>query len=195
MIFITENQLHSSLKKCGFSSYDEDVLVSVNDSLLSYVKNSMKKALKKNKDVDVLSEQHFQKGGRTVFPSEYFGHESGSYFESLNNNGTDMSVTNTMIRPAILTQDLSGAITGGKSDVKKFKVSNNVIQNAVMEVKTNLSKNIALKKSAISHLKQDFETKMNEILQKTHAKSESQHLSIDLLKKVLSMKKYQEFRD
>lgn len=194
MIFITEKSIKPNLKKFGFSSYDAEVLVTLNDALLKFAKNRMGQVLKKH-NIDVIEVQHVvaQKGGRTVLPSEYFGIESGSYFDSLKHNGTDMSVTNAMIRPTILTNDLSGVITGGAA--RRFVVSKSVFTNVLNEAKVALSKEVAIKSKAALQLKEEAENKLSEVLDKACSKAKkTSHLSHDLLNKVLAQKKYDNLR-
>lgn len=115
MIFLTDKSMQQNIKKFGYKSYDSSILSLVNQYLQNYTKNTISKALKKNKTATSLEASHvIQAGGRIVLPSEYFGVTSGSYFADLKNNGTDMAVTDSMIRPVVSTRDLSGAIKGGR---------------------------------------------------------------------------------
>jgi len=101
MIFLTQKNIQSNLKKFNITEVDGNDIQYINDLLLSYTTNSLKKALKKyNKNGGNGAV------GRTVLPSEYFGINSGVY--SNTSSGTDMSVTNTMIRPTIAYKSISG---------------------------------------------------------------------------------------
>lgn len=109
MIFLTEKSIRQNIKKFGFKETNSQVIELLNKSLINFTNQSIKKALKQHK------KQNGGSGatGHTVLPSEYFGINSGNYQSKL--SGTNMNVTNSLIRPAILTHDLSGSITGGKN--------------------------------------------------------------------------------
>jgi hypothetical protein len=135
--------------------------------------------------------------GHTVLPSEYFGVNSGSYFEHLKapNNGTNMNVTNAMIRPAIQTHDLSGLIKGGsiKKDVD-FSVSTRAFKNSLNEalLKFKSISNIKFFKSkdVILKFKNDFMQLIGEVLTKVYEKNKNQQLQLSHIKKILKLEKY-----
>ena len=145
---LSDKYLRFNLKKFGFQTYDTEVKELFETFLVNFLKN---KAGKKAPS-----------GGRTVLPSEYFGKESPSYFESLANNGTDMSVTNSMIRPSIQAHDLTGAITGGNSQC--FSVSLRSLSLALKEAKVKVPKAESLQ------LKEEFEKLVGNMLRQMSKK-------------------------
>ena len=192
MIFITDKSVRSNLKKFGFSSYDPSVLNMINQYLQNYAHNTIAKAAKKHKNLSTLEAQHvLQAGGRTVLPSEYFGVESGSYFNSLKSHGTDMAVTGDMIRPVVTTYDLSGAIKTGGSD-RLFKLPKKSLNYAISEAKVSLQRDIRVRSAATLAMQQHFQNIMSEVLQKICGRKlcTNEHLTESALKKVASQRKY-----
>lgn len=189
MIFLTDKSMRLNMKKFGYKSYDSGVLSLVNQYLENYTKNTLTKAAKQNKNALTLEASHvIQAGGRIVLPSEYFGVASGSYFGDLKNNGTNMAVTETMIRPVVATYDLSGAIKGGASD-KVFKMSKKALQNAISEAKVSLQSDIKVRSDASLAMHHTFQKVMSDILTKTCGKCNN-HLTVDILKQVAGQRKY-----
>lgn len=186
MIFITEKSVLQNMKKFGFRSYDANILQLVNQYFENFVRNTLTKASKKTDYVE--AKQILQAGGKIVLPSEYFGVESGSYFDNLKSYGTDMSVKEAFIRPTVATYDLSGAIkTGGSSQL--FSVSKRSVQNAIKEALVSLQRNIKVKSDAALALQQGFQSVMTEILQKASKKNDS-HLTEDTIKQLSNQRKY-----
>lgn len=134
--------------------------------------------------------------GHTVFQSEYFGVNSGNFFEKLQASefGTNMDVTNSMIRPAILTHDLSGAIKGGASS-KQFSVSKSAFKNALNEARNKYQNNISIPQETIGALQNKFEQLMSEILSKAQKKTEGEQLQHNQLQEILQQRKYQILRN
>ncbi len=188
MIFLSDKSMRLNMKKFGYKSYDSDVLSLVNQYLQNYTKNILSKAMKQNKTSTLEAAHIIQAGGRIVLPSEYFGVTSGSYFADLKNNGTDMRVTDTMIRPVVATYDLSGAIKGGASD-KNFKLSKKALLNAITEAKVSLQTDVKLRSDATLAMQQTFQKLMSEILNKTCNKCNN-HLTTETLKKISAQRKY-----
>jgi len=146
------------------------------------------------------SEQQRQCGGsgahgHTVFQSEYFGVNSGNFFEKLQGSefGTNMNVTNSMIRPAILTHDLSGSIKGGSAS-KHFSVSKSAFKNALNEARNKYQNNISIPQETIVNLHNQFEKIITEVLSKAEKKSESEQLQHNQVQEILQQKKYQILR-
>lgn len=190
MIFLSENSIRINAKKFGFKNVDIAVLESINNYLMNYTKNILKKALKKNKHNNI---QIHQNGGRIVLPSEYFGIESGSYFENIShNNGTNMTVTNTMIRPMQHTVDLTGAIIGGSNKI--FTISKNALKNALNEANVILEKNIKIDNDTYVHIKYKFEKIMTEIFRKASKKTTDNNLELSNLENIVNQSKYKELK-
>ena len=164
---LSDKYLNSNLKKFGFKTYDNELKHEIQKFMVNFIGNKLKKS-----------------GGRIVLPSEYFGHESGSYFKNLSNNGTDMSVTDSMIRPAISTHDITGVITGGSSasfnmPLKSFKLG-------LSEV------NIKLSNEHTHKLKNDFEVLMTKML-KNIAKKKSDNLTLMEVRSEVAKRQYKAF--
>lgn len=197
MIFLTENNIRINAKKFGFKKFDITVLESLNKYLANYTKNMVKKALKKYKKENKQIKQIKQSGGRIVLPSEYFGIDSGSYFE--NSYGTDMTSTHAMIRPAQYTSDLTGAITGGSASAtksnksknsNKFIISTSVFKNALSEAKISLEKEIVMDTKTIIDIKQRFENMISEIFIKLEKKTSDHYLKLNNLEEIITQTKY-----
>lgn len=173
MLFLAKKTTGQNLKKFGFSSSDDAVHERLNEVFYSLVFNNIKK----------LSKQ--QNGGRVVLPSEYFGRESGSYFESA--PGVNLTPTSSIIRPAILTNDLTGAIKGG---AHVFNISQKSVQMAINKVQNELGVELKGKKLN-NHIKKVSQEKLTELLQKVKkvAKSDN-HLKEEYLKDALKLKKF-----
>jgi len=133
--------------------------------------------------------------GHTVFQSEYFGVNSGNFFEKLQGSefGTNMNVTNSMIRPAILTHDLSGAIKGGSSS-KYFNVSKSAFKNALNEARNKYQNNVSIPQETVVALHNQFEKLITEVLSKAEKKSESEQLQHNQVQEILQQRKYQILR-
>lgn len=117
MIFLNEKSIRLNIKKFGFNSIDSATVILFNKNLEKFNEYSIKQALKNNKKIN---KQNGGSGsvGHTVLPSEYFGINTKNYFT--NAESTNMNITNSMIRPVIQTQDLSGSIKGGKSKYNTY---------------------------------------------------------------------------
>ncbi|MFO0006281.1 MAG: hypothetical protein ACK559_34680, partial [bacterium] len=104
-----------------------------------------------------------QRGGaETTLPLEYFGVKTGHYFENAP-QGTDMSVTESMIRPALSVVDLQKTIEGGGAK-KQFAVPAISVKRACEAVGITTT---AAQQRAI---KSKFENVMHDILRKASKK-------------------------
>lgn len=132
--------------------------------------------------------------GHTVLPSEYFGVNSGSYFEHLKSpfNGTNMNVTNTMIRPVISTNDLSGSIKGGSSTQQYFNVSKSAFKNSLNEARLKLQSTSAIKISqeVTDKLQNQFEKLISEVLTKVYKKNQNNNLQLQHIHEIMQQRKY-----
>ena len=172
MIYITKQILDKNLKLFGFQSYDKEVLELVNQALYNYVRCNMNKAMK---------------GGRVVFPSDYFGVPSASHFEHLNDHGANMSVTDHMIRPHIPIRDLG---VGGSS-TPCFTVTKKAVNYAVKEAMLAEKKTGSMT-GVCEALKEKFEKLMTSAI-KAAAKKNKEHLYIKTLREVFAGDKYKAF--
>jgi histone H3/H4 len=187
IIFITDKQVRKNFKKFGCKNIDAAVVELINKTLFNFVTKKMKKVTAKNKALTRFDAIHFQNGGRVLFPSEYFGVPSNHYVASPANNGVDMSVKDTWIRPPM---DLMRPLEGGKEPCV-FQVPLQAIKSAAAEV--SYSKDIALTLSAYKELQSQYEKIMTEVVEKVvkaAAKSKTDIIKKADVSTVLSMKKF-----
>jgi hypothetical protein len=170
MIFLPERTVRQNIKKFGFQTLDHDAFTELNSYLEHFVANSIKK---------------LQKGGRIVLPSEYFGSTSGSYVDAPSH--TNMAVSETLIRPAILTQDLTGAIKGG-APKKDFSISKAAFNKAVAATATKVPS------QHCDHLRQKAEllfTQLFKKIEKTNPHVET--ITLVLVKDVSKQQNFKSF--
>ena len=190
--FIKENQLKSNLKRFNYQSYDEEVVKQVNELHEKIVSDLL---LQKKKQ-----QQKAQKGGRVSFPIDYFGGQTNNLTTKIP-DFTNISGNDINSRQEILLNDpsqvlgteqgmTSGMIGGSR---QQYKLS----QTAAQEVVKSLSKKekfeLQDKQQFTQVAKRKFENVMTEVLMKAKQKGQD-HLSVEQLKKVLSLKKYKTFK-
>jgi hypothetical protein len=167
MIFINDRNIKSSLKQFGHNSYDSKINEVINKCLYSFVQNENSKK---------------QRGGaETTLPLEYFGVKTGHYFENPP-QGTNMAVTDSMIRPALSVVDLQNTIEGGS---KKFAVPAISVKRACEAVG---KKTTAAQQRVI---KSKFENVLQDVIRKASKKNTGDHLSLTSLQAVLEQRQYQ----
>lgn len=177
---LSDKYLQINLNKFGFRTYDTEVKEMLETFLVNFLQN---KLAKKQKPTI---------GGRVVMPSEYFGKSSASYFETVANDGTDMSVTDSVIRPVVETHDISGVITGGK--VHCFLISLKTFFIALKEAKSRTN-SLSKKNSALSgkqetmKFKEEFEEIMSKMLTQI-SKKKTCHLSTEILRTESNKRQY-----
>jgi hypothetical protein len=169
---LSDKYLKINLNKFGFRTYDTEVKEMIEMFLVNFLKNKLGKKQKPTV------------GGRVVLPSEYFGKPSQSYFETLANNGTDMSVTDSVIRPVVETHDISGAITGGKAQC--FNVSLKTYSIALKEAKSKITID---EKQDTTKFKEEFEGVISKMLTQI-TKKKACHLSVDILRTESNKRQY-----
>jgi len=177
MIFLPEKSIRQNIRKFGFQSCEQEVTDQLNNFLQNFVQNDLRKV---------------QKGGRIVLPSEYFGTASGSYADSV--KFTDASVTDTLVRPAVLTQDLTGAIKGGAQQ-SRFNLSKSAFQKALCQVKEDLQ----LQEKIPKRLAEKVRSQAEEQFTKLFAKVQKQNRNADqltkaMVQKVADQQNYRQFR-
>lgn len=187
IIFVSEKQVRANLRKYNIQSYDKAVFEKVNQTLFNFAHNELQKAVKKNKTGGKLVESHFQKGGRVVLPSEYFGVPSNHYSANAP-MGTDMSVTAELIRPA---HDIHGPLVGGAS----FTISERAMKAAITEALVSLNADMSVKGSVVSELKRKYESEMSKFMSNVQKKVTDGKLSDKCFMDVLQMKKYKQLQD
>ena len=171
MILINDKNVKSSLKQFGYNSYDSSINTVINRCLSSFVQNentSMQRARKRQ-----------QGGAETTLPLEYFGVKTGHYFENAP-QGTDMSVTDSMIRPAFSVVDLQNTIKGGAKT--NFTVPAISVKRACEAVGSTTT---AAQQRTI---KSKFENVLQEVLRKASKKNVGDHLSLSSLQAVLEQR-------
>ena len=170
MIFIKDKSIKSSLKQFGYNSYDSKVNELMNKCLYSFVQN------------EVSSKKKQRGGAETTLPLEYFGVKTGHYFENAP-QGTNMSVTDSAIRPAFSVVDLQNTIKDGGG--KTFAVPAISVKRACEAVGTTTT---AAQQRAI---KSKFENVMRDVIRKVSKKNTGDHLSLTSLQTVLEQRQYQ----
>ena len=165
MIFITEKTVRANLKKFGIKTSDAHAVTQitryVNKCLEVFIKTKITSAMKKTNKSKVMS------GGRVVLPADFFGVASNRYFPSV--ESTNMSVTAEVIRPAILTHDISGVIGGG-SVAKKFVIPMSSIRIAFVEAMLEIRDNTKVEQDTLKMLKNHFEALMTDLFNKVSKK-------------------------
>lgn len=160
MIFITEKTVRANLNKFGIKTTGAQAVTEItrylNACLESFTKTKVATAMKKT--------SKSMSGGRIVLPGEYFGAESTRYFPTV--TSTDMSVTAEVIRPAILTHDISGVIQGGGVAIPKFIVPFSCMKTAFIEAMLDVRKNTKIDADALKMLKSHFEALMTDLFKK-----------------------------
>lgn len=188
IIFVSEKQVRTNLKKFQVHSFDKEVLEKVNESMLHFTHNLLEKVIKKNKDLKKIEELHLQKalqGGRVLFPSEYYGVATNHYVDAPQGHH-DMTPTDAVVRPAM---EIRGPWEGGAS-TPLFVVSERAMKAAVSEALVRLNVDVSVKGSVVQELKRKFEKEMTALLRTVQKKNGSEHLRGEVLTEVLRMKKY-----
>jgi hypothetical protein len=161
MIFITEKTVRANLNKFGIKTTGAQAITDItrylNKCLVAFTKTKVATAMKKaSKSPQSMS------GGRIVLPGEYFGAASTRYFPTV--TSTDMTVTAEIIRPAIPTHDISGAIQGGGAPA--FIVPASCIKTAFIEAMLDVRKTTKIDADALKMLKNHFEALMTDFFKK-----------------------------
>lgn len=192
--YIKEKQLKTNLKKYGITSYDKDVVESVNKLHHQVVTDLLQQRQKQ--------QQTIQKGGRVSFPIDYFGGTTNNLSAQVppftNVSGNDVSIRQEMLLndpSQILGTDkamTSGMLVGGAGcGAMKFCVSKNASQEVVKSLSRKEKIDLNDKQRFIQVSKQKFEQVIDEVINKTKKKG---HLSKEDLTKVLQQKKYKTFK-
>ena len=187
IIFITDKQVRKNFRKFGCKNIDSTVVELINKTLYNFVSKKLKKVLAKNKSLSRFDAIHFQSGGRVVLPSEYFGVPSNHYVSSPANNGVDMSVKDTWIRPPM---DLMRPLEGGKEQCV-FQVPLGAIKSVATEVFKG--KDISLSLSAYKELQSQYEKLITDVVGKVAkavSKSKTDTIKKSDITTILSMKKF-----
>ena len=171
MIFINERNIKSSLKQFGYNSFDSTVTGVINKCLYSFVQN------------EVSNKKRQRGGAATTLPLEYFGVKTGHYFENAP-EGTNMSVTDSAIRPAFSVVDLQNTIKDGGAK-SNFTVPAISVKRACEAV--GISINGAQQRT----IKSKFENVMHDVIRKASKKNTSDYLSLTSLQAVLEQRQYQ----
>lgn len=186
MSHISLRQLKTQAKKFGFQQVEEDALELVNDTHQKLIRKLLSKK---------------QRGGNRVsMPLEYFsGTPSGNYSD--NNTFTNVSATNSVIRPSIPLNDPSSVLGTSKAFAPfvgggrpKFEVSDKSIKESIKQLQEERQEQNSHRKQQqelTKHAKTKFETLMTDVLSKVSNKANSSTLYKSDLRKELSLKKYQ----
>lgn len=176
MIFISDKQIVGNLKKIGFTNIDSKVFAALNDAAFNFVKKSLERAVKKA----------ILKGGRVVLPAEYYGVASHNYV--MEPSGTNMSVTDQLIRPAFQAE-----LNGG-AEAPVFKLGLQTTKNMCREVVATSHIEVIVRESAIKKIHAKLVSKLSELVLnfKRQAKG-STDLTHKMITDALALKKYADF--
>lgn len=192
MKLIAEKNLKSSMKSVGFTSFDSRVHSLIESCLVNFSASVVSKASKLaqrsgsasvNEDhvMHVMQGKSQNGGAETTFPLEYFGVRTNHYSENAP-VGTNMSVTDTDIRPAFVVQDPQRIIKGGGV---AFSVPFTSVKQAVTKF------GVQVRVSAQKLIQQKFERELSTVLSKAKKLEKSEHLTSSALEKVLAQRQYQ----
>lgn len=186
-----------SLRKFGISSASPKAVSLIEQSLQNFVQNSVKRAERQaqREGAKYIEAQHVQQvfqqkqfgGAETTMPLEYYGVDSKHYFDDAP-MGTDMSVSDSLIRPEFSVNDPAGVIKAAQmGGAVRFAVPFTTIKEALQNARTEL----AIREKAKKLIQEKFEQHFGKVLQKAIQRSDKQHLSHTQLEQVLNQKKFQ----
>lgn len=175
VVFLSDKQVLSNLKRIGFVNVDDKVPSMVNDAAFRLVKKTLEKAVKKA----VL------KGGRVTMPLEYFGASTNNYIDAPKH--TDMAVTDSRIRPAF------DAVMAGGADTPTFKLSMTTTQNMCKEVINTSQVEVIVRTSAMKKVHVKLTSHLSELLLSLRKRVKGDALKASDVSSVLSLKKFAGF--
>jgi hypothetical protein len=187
-LIITKQHIKGQLRKFGFDKVEEGVFDLINDYHLKFVKHiSTKRNFKKQ----------YQRGGRVAFPLEYFGGNTNSYTDSP--KFSDISSTEAFIRPSILLNDPSGALTTPKAmepliggAAPCFKLTRTACKEALSQA--NIDHQGLDKKMLADDMQQKFEKLFTKVVNKVKKTSHTSVFKESDLKSVLNLQTYKSFK-
>ena len=198
--FINQKQVAQNLKKYKFQTFDKEIHEKINKLHHKVFDHQFKHEQKQQK-------QKQQQGGRVAFPIEYWGSTTNHYSTDVP-KFTDITPTQTHLRPAIPLNDPSGVLgtergmlsgmVGGAKKQNAFQVSKTAHEQSVREFlqeKNETNKSLKLnKKDFVNNSKQKFETVMHKVLSKAAKGDKQHHLSNAAFDKVLEQKQFKAFK-
>lgn len=170
VVFISDKQVLSNLKKLGYADIDSKVPSLMNEASFAFVKKTLEKAMKKA----VL------KGGRVTMPSEYYGVTTDHHVDSP--SSTDMSVTDARIRPAF------EALLSGGGPV--FKLSFNATRNMCTEVINTSSSEVIVRQTAMKKIHYKLIARLSELMTSITRKVKGNTLKASDVSDILKLKKF-----
>ncbi len=189
-LIISKRHIKGQLKKFGYNDAEEGVHNLINDYHRSFVRH-------------LLAKRNFratyQKGGRVSMPLEYFGGNTSSYSSSP--VYSDISSTDSLLRPSIVLNDPSGVLATPKAmeglvggGTPCFQVTKAACKNAVEQFE--IEKQGVDKHRLVEDTKQKFEKLMTKALKnaKRSSKSKSSTLKERDLSAVLNLQSYKNFK-
>lgn len=191
--FINQKQVAQNLKKYNFQTFDKEIHEKIN-KLHHNVFNQQFKQQKKNQN---------QQGGRVAFPIEYWGSTTNHYSNEVP-KFTDITPTQTHLRPAIPLNDPSGVLgteggvlsgmVGGAKKQNVFQVSKTAHEQCAREFLQDKKSLKLNKKDFVNSSKQKFESVMHKVLSKAAKGSKQSHLSNAEFDKILEQKQFKVFK-
>lgn len=200
--FINQKQVAQNLKKYNFQTFDEEIHEKINKVQHKVFEQQLKQQKKSQKQ---------QQGGRVAFPIEYWGSTTNHYSADVP-KFTDITPTETHLRPAIPLNDPSGVLgteggvlsgmVGGAKKQNVFQVSKKTHEQSAREFlkdkENNESKKSSTfklnKKDFINASKQKFETIIDKVLSKAAKGGKQNHLSNAAFDKILEQKQFKAFK-
>lgn len=187
-LIISKQHINGQLKKFGYHNAEEGVHNLINDYHQSFVRHLLAKRNFKTT---------YQKGGRVSMPLEYFGGNTSSYSSSP--TYTDISSTDSLLRPSIILNDPSGGLATPKAmeglvggGTPCFQVTKAACKNAVEQF--DIDKQGVDKHRLVEDTKQKFEKLMTKALKNAKRSSKSSTLKEKDLSAVLNLQSYKNFK-
>jgi hypothetical protein len=193
--FISQKQVAQNLKKYNLQSFDKDIHEKINRLHHKVIEQEFKQHQKQQKQ---------QQGGRVAMPIEYFGSTTNHYTTSTP-QFTDITPTQTFLRPAIALNDLTGVLGTEKGmssgmvggNKQQFQVSQKCHEQSAREFLKehhDSTKFKVSKKQFMNDSKQKFENVIDKVLSKAAKTSKQGHLNNEDFDKVLKQKQFKSFK-
>lgn len=178
IIFVTDKVIRKNFKSWGFKKIDDDIIELINQALYAYVKKILEKTLKKKKDGII---DRALVGGRILMPAEYYGVETDHYTVDAT-PGTDMNITDSLIRPAFTANMAGGAGV--------FTIPLGNVKNVVADIISGMHRDIQIKQKAVADIQRSFETKFSDVMKSLKRKVKGEEVTRSDVVAVLKMKKF-----
>lgn len=176
VVFISDRQISSNLKKVGFIKVDPKVNELINEASFRLVRRTLEKAMKKA----------ILKGGRVTMPLEYYGIRTDNFVADA--KGTDMTATESRIRP-----HFDAIMSGGAGDKPLFVLSFATTQNMCKEVMTTSNVEVIVRQTAMKKIHIKLVALLSEFMATLKRRVKGDVLKPEDVKGLLVMKKFVDF--